>query len=289
MLTLAGNLILGGVKCVAAILSGSVALSVDGLYSLSDGIGAVFVFGCLSISGKPPDASHPFGHGKTEFLASLIVYSLLAGAGLAFAIGGVSIMIMGRERTPSGVAFFAALLSIAANYLLLKFNLCAGREVNSPALIANGHDNVADLCASIIVALGVIASQMGYLFADALAGVLVSIFVLANACREWRRSFANLLDRAAPPATLRKIRSEAATVAGVEGIGPIRTRLVGRNLWVDLDVLVSPGCTVKNAGEIAGEVRGHLLRKAKHVEDVVVYYHANNALEHANSGKLRRA
>ena len=73
---------------------------------------------------------------------------------------------------------------------------------------------------------------------------------------------------------MRKIRAMAMSVDGVSGTGRIRTRQVGQNLWVDLDILVSSKCSVEKASLIADKVRGHMLRKAKHVEDVVVYYYA---------------
>ena len=123
--------------------------------------------------------------------------------------------------------------------------------------------------------LGVVAAQFGYYFADPLAGVVVSIFIVFNAGREWWHSLGNLMDRAAPRATRRHIRIMAMSVDGVLGTAGIRTRRVGQNLWVDLDILVSQRCSITTASQIADEVRGCLLRKAKHVEDVVVYYYAN--------------
>ncbi len=275
LITLTCNLGLGAVKCITGILSGSVGLTVDGFHSTADGIGSIFVLASLKIADKPRDASHPYGHGKVEFMASVGIFTVLILIGVTFFIESTSILLEGRQKAPQMLSFLIAVLSVAANYIMFNFNRCAGKKLNSPALIANGYENLTDLFSSIPVGLGIVAAQFGYYFADPLAGVIVSIFIMVNAGREWWHNINHLMDKAAPGATRRKIRNVATSVAGVVGTARIRTRQVGQKLWVDLDILVSPKCSVKAASKIADQVRGRLLRKAKHVEDVVVYYYAN--------------
>jgi cation diffusion facilitator family transporter len=258
-----------------------VGLTVDGFHSMADGVGTIFVLASLKIAARPRDASHPYGHGKVEFMASLAIFTVLIGIGAIFFVESALVLMMGLAKVPKPLAFVVALLSIVANYVMFNFNLCAGKKLNSPALIANGFENLTDLFSSIPVAIGVMAAQFGYSFCDPLAGVVVAIFIVVNASREWWHHFNNLMDRAAPVVTLKKIRTMAMSVGGVTGTGRIRTRQVGQNLWVDLDILVSPRCSVKTASRIAETVRGHVLRKAKHVEDVVVYYRAKPRMRRA--------
>jgi cation diffusion facilitator family transporter len=274
-ITLSGNLGMGAIKCIVGALSGSVGLTVDGFHSLTDAIGTLFVLMSLRVAGKSRDASHPYGHGKVEFMASLVVFTVLIGVGGLFFFESISILIEGRTRAPNMMAFLVAAVSVTANYIMYNFNLCAGRRMNSPALIANGYENLTDLCSSIPVGVGIVAAQFGYYFADPLAGVAVSIFIVFNATREWWHSFNRLMDQAAPTSTRRRIRALAVAVDGVVGTRQIRTRQVGQNLWVDLDILVSQKCTVERASRIADDVRACLLRKARHVEEVVVYFYAN--------------
>ncbi len=274
-ITLSGNLGLGAIKCIAGSLCGSVGLTVDGFHSLTDGVGTIFVLASLKIAGKPRDASHPYGHGKVEFMASVVVFTVLIGVGALFFIESTALLIAGRKKAPGMLAFLVAVVSVVANYVMFNFNLCAGRRLNSPALSANGFENLTDLFSSIPVGVGIVAAQFGYFFCDPLAGVLVAIFIVVNATRELWHNLNNLMDRAAPAATLKRIRAMAISVDGVLGTERIRTRRVGQNLWVDLDILVSCRCSVKTASRIADDVRGRLLRKAKHVEDVVVCYTAS--------------
>lgn len=273
-ITLTGNLTLGAIKCIAGSLSGSVALTVDGFHSLTDGVGTIFVLISLRISAKPRDASHPYGYGKVEFIASLVVFTALIGVGIVFFVESTAILMEGRQKAPDMLGFLVAMVSVAANFIMFNFNLCAGKKLNSPALTANGYENLTDFLSSIPVGVGIAAAQFGYYFCDPLAGVLIAMLIVFNATREWWHSLNNLMDRAGPGATRRRIRAVAESVDGVLATGRVRTRLVGQRLWVDLDVLVSPRCSVSQASRVADEVRGRLLHKAKHVEDVVVYYSA---------------
>lgn len=274
-ITLTGNLGLGAIKVVAGILSGSVGLTVDGFHSLTDGIGTLFVLTSLTIASKPRDDSHPYGHGKVEFMASIVVFSVLIVVGILFFYESMVVLIVGRETAPDMLGFLVAMVSVVANYVMFNFNLCAGKRLNSPALCANGYENLTDLCSSIPVGVGIVASQFGYYFCDPLAGVLVSIFIIVNATREWWQNLHSLMDQAAPKATRRNIHKMALSIDGVVGTPRIRTRRVGQNLWVDLDIMVSPENTVEKASQIADEVRGLLLRRSKHVENVLVYCYAN--------------
>ena len=272
--TLTGNLGLGAIKCIAGTLSGSVGLTVDGFHSLTDGIGTVFVLVSLKIAGRGKDASHPYGHGKVEFIASVIVFSVLIGVGVVFFFESLALLMEGRTEAPHMLGFLVAMVSVAANYIMFNFNLCAGKRLNSPALTANGFENLTDLVSSVPVGVGIVAAQFGLFFCDPLAGMIVSTFIVFNATREGWHNLNNLMDRAAPRSTRNRIRALATSVAGVVGTRGLRTRRLGQNLWVDLDILVSPACSVETASAIAEDVRGLLLRKAKHVEDVVVYYYA---------------
>ena len=173
LVTLACNLGLGAVKCIAGVLSGSVGLTVDGFHSTADGVGSIFVLASLRLAEKPRDESHPYGHGKIEFVASLVIFTALAGVGVAFLVESVAAIATGWKKVPGMLAFIVALLSILANYVMFNLNRCAGGKLNSPALIANGFENLTDLFSSIPVALGVVAAQFGFAFADPLAGALV--------------------------------------------------------------------------------------------------------------------
>ena len=274
LITLTGNLSLGALKVVAGMLGNSVGLTVDGFHSLTDGIGTLFVLASLKIAGKPRDESHPYGHGKVEFIASLFVFAVLIGIGIVFLVRSTQELLAGSKEAPHYLGVLVAAVSVVANYVMLNFNLCAGKRINSPALIANGYENLTDLVSSFPVGIGIVAAQFGYFFCDPLAGVLVSLFIIVNASREAWHSIDSLIDASAPPATQRRIRGLATQVAGVQRVGAVRTRLVGQNLWVDLDVEVDPDASVDHAHGVADAVRGLLLRKGKHVEEVVVYCRA---------------
>ena len=275
VISVAGNLALGSVKLIGAILSGSVGLTVDAFHSLSDAVGSIFVLASIRIAEKPRDSGHPYGHGKVEFLASLIVYTVLFGVGGIFFLESVLSLVHGATKAPEAFGAGVAMISVLANYIMLSLNFCAGGHSNRPALIANAHENLTDLISSIPVVVGIVAAQFGYLFADPLAALVVSLLIIANAARMWYKSLNELLDTGVSDAARRRIRTIAMTVEGVLGTGELRTRHVGQNLWADLGILVNRDLSVEAAREIADEVRGRLLRTGKHMEDVVVSFRAS--------------
>lgn len=270
--TFAGNLALSAIKVIGGILSNSVGLTIDGFHSLADAVASIFVFTSMRIAEIPRDKSHPYGHGKAEFMASLLIYTMLLVVGIVFLVESARALIMGSIKRPHPLGALVAMVSVLGNYVMLSLNNCAGKKLNSPALIANGHENFTDLCSSIPVVIAIIAAQFGVAFADPLAGVFVSVLIIGSAGTMWMQSLHNLVDRGVSAATLKKIRNIATAVEGVIETKYVRTRRMGKNLWIDLGVTVGADLCVEEANEIADEVRGRLLRKGKHMEDVMVYY-----------------
>ena len=166
-------------------------------------------------------------------------------------------------------------MSVVGNYVMCRFDFCAAKRLGSPALKADGYENLTDALSSVTVALGVAAAQFGYFFADALAGVLVSAIILVNAGIQWWNCLNQLIDRAAPAKKRKRILAIAKSVHGVLATSCLRTRQVGRNMWADLDIVVSPRWSVETASGIADEVRGRVLRTTKNMEEVMVYYRAD--------------
>ena len=277
VLSLWGGFGLGAVQMITGKLSGSVALSIDGLRSLTDGIGSVFVLAGMTLASLPKDASHPYGHGKAKFLSSAVIYAGLVAVGALFLFESTIVSLSHWTRVPSKMGGVVALLSIVANYVLYNYNQCAGRHLDRPMMLSNSHGNLIAMVSACAVVTGIVAARMGYPIADPLAGVFVSLMILGASGRHWWVSLGHLMDRAAPAITVEKIRSVASSVRGVLGTGTVRTRLIGENLWVDLDILVSSDCSIETANSLAAEVRGRLLSKARRVEEIMVYYHSIEA------------
>ena len=154
-----GNLVLLAFKFVAGILGHSAAMVADAVHSLSDFVTDVIVLVFVRIGSKPQDASHDYGHGKFETLATLFVAMGLVLAALGIIASGALKFIHWLQgetlEMPGKLALWAALLSIVVKEILFRYTLRAGKKHNSPAVVANAWHHRSDALSSIGAAIGI--------------------------------------------------------------------------------------------------------------------------------------
>ena len=149
--------------------TGSKGLVADGMHSASDVLATVMVIISLGIARRKADDSHPWGHGKVEFAGALLVYCILFILAVFLLQDAVWAIAEGTTRPPELVSAVAACASILANYILSGYGFCAGRQLNSPAMVANAQENRADLLSSVAVVFGIVGANLGFVMLDAVA------------------------------------------------------------------------------------------------------------------------
>ena len=153
------NVVLLVFKFVAGILGHSAAMVADAVHSLSDFITDIIVIVFVHISGKPQDKSHDYGHGKYETLAALLIGLALAAAAIGIIVHGAMKLvdwINGETLTvPGTLALWAALLSIIIKELIYRYTIIRGRQLDSPAMIANAWHHRSDSLSSMGAAIGI--------------------------------------------------------------------------------------------------------------------------------------
>lgn len=267
-----GNITLAGFKIFVGIISGSKGLVADGLHSASDIIATVMVLISLAIAGKKDDKTHPWGHGKVEFAGALIVYAILLVLSIYLFQDALRSIIGGRLKPPHPISLVAAAVSIIANFILSGYGFCAGRQLNSPAMIANANENRADMISSVAVVIGIIGANMGFLFSDALAAIIVSLIIFKMALTLGLHAFRDLLDVSLPTEKNRLLESTALQYQEVKNINFLSSRRIGQLVWVDMEIVVDSQKTVKESYAVTREVRLALMRRFKHIKDVSVSF-----------------
>ena len=154
-----GNLLLLSFKFVAGIVGHSAAMVADAAHSLSDFVTDIVVLVFIRIGSRPQDASHDYGHGKFETLATLFVALGLVATALSIIISGVLQFIRWLQgetlQMPGMLALWAALLSIVIKEVMFRYTLRVGKKNNSPAVIANAWHHRSDALSSIGAAIGI--------------------------------------------------------------------------------------------------------------------------------------
>lgn len=271
LVLMAGNTFLCAFKLTVGVLSGSLAVIADGIHSGADVMNAMVTAFSVRIGRKPPDKGHPYGHGKTEFISgSFVGLVLLVGAAsiLVNAVG--HILSRSADQKPHIMAVAAALVSIAVNELMCRYARCAAARTNSTGLAALAWDNRADTISSTPVLFGVIGAQLGLTMLDPLAAFLVGILVGKIGWEILAKNIGGLMDTPLRQEEMRQIRKVALAVPGVNAIGNLKARSMGRDYFVDMEILVDAQTTVEKSNSIASRVRGALRRKMSHLGDITI-------------------
>lgn len=264
----AGNLLLSAAKMVAGVVGNSAAMVADAVHSLSDLVSDAVVLVMAILAGKEKDESHDYGHGKFETLATVVISLLLLVVGaelMAGAIGKISLVARGGElQTPGRIALWAALLSIAVKEVLYQWTVRVGRRVDSPAMIANAWHHRSDALSSVGAALGIGGALLfggRWAVLDPITGALISIVIIVVAVKMALPALAELTEASLPRETESRIVGIIEAVPGVDNAHDLKTRRSGRNIIVDVHLVVDPDITVSAAHDIASRVEDSVRRE----------------------------
>ena len=235
------NVTLTALKFAAGILGCSAAMIADAVHSLSDLLTDFVVLLFVRISSRPADSDHPYGHGKYETLATVIVaVALLAVGGVLAAEGVQKILsaIHGEELVmPGRIALWAALISIAAKEIIYLLTIRVSRRVQSSVLEANAWHHRTDALSSVATSIGIGGALLfggKWAILDPIAAVLVSIFILVAAARLLHEAMQDLLEKRLPEEVENEIRAMVAADSEMSEMHKLRTRRVGNVYSIEM-------------------------------------------------------
>lgn len=263
------NLALAVIKVVAGLLAGSQALIADGIHSVSDLVTDAIVWLAAHFAAQPPDEDHPYGHGRFETVATVLLSAVLVTTGGAIIVHAVA--SFSNSEVPESYAFIVALISIAANEGLYQYNMRVGRRIRSSLLIANAWHNRSDAGSSVASALGVLGARLGFPMLDPVAALLVGLMVARMGLEIGWKSVEELLDSSLEEQLLKDLGSRATTVEGVLSVHALRARRMGPNILVDLHIDVPGSMTVLEAHELTEDVEKAILDRFDAVSEVLVH------------------
>lgn len=176
LVSVVGNTVLFGLKLWVGIMTGSVALTADAWHTLTDSISSAIVIISSWASNRPADESHPFGHGRTDLVCSVIIGVLLAIIGIEFVMKSIEQLKGGEQVVFGRIAIMVTVLSIVVKELMAQFAFWAGRRTNNPILKADGWHHRTDALSSVVVLIGIFCSGL-FWWIDGVLGILVAIMI----------------------------------------------------------------------------------------------------------------
>ncbi len=255
---IAVNIALAVVKVVIGWLAGSLALVADGVHSLSDVATDTVVLLGLRLGSKGPDQRHPYGHGRAEtFSAGLIALVLILVGGAMIYYATIAI-VRDEVTTPRLSVLIAAIVSIAAKEWLYKATQKIAIQSHSPALYANAWHHRSDALSSIAVVIGFISLEFGFGHGDQVAAIAVGLMIIFVGVRIIGDCLHELTESAIDTDTIEHIKNIINSDSSIRQWHKLRTRTVGREVFLDLHILVEPDLDIAAAHEIAESLENAL-------------------------------
>jgi cation diffusion facilitator family transporter len=266
------NLILSLIKVVAGILWHSQALVADGIHSFSDLLSDVLVWFAGRHATQAPDLEHPYGHGRYETLATLVLGLFLLAVAIGIGWDAAERLFSPDELLqPEPMALIAAVASILVKEWLYWWTLGYARRVSSDMLRANAWHHRSDAISSVVVLIGVGGTLAGLPYLDAIAAFIVAVMIAGIARELGWEAIQELVDTGLEEERLAEIKKTIEAVGGVRDIHMLRTRKHGGQASADVHVLVDPRVSVSEGHMIAALVESRLKEQIDEITDVTVH------------------
>jgi cation diffusion facilitator family transporter len=271
--SIAASSVLAAANVIVGLAGGSTSVVAAGFELVGDVVASTLVYVGMLIASRPPDDNHPYGHGRFEMLAGLVVGLILAAGGIG--IGYRSLQNVGSMHVPpKAYAAWALVASIVIRSIASAAKFRVGRRLRSGALVADAWNDLVDILSAVaaLVALGLtLYDPARFLAADHYGGFAVGLFVVFAGIRVLRDTSMDLLDTMPEKSFTERIREVALEVPGVLGVEKCYARKTGLHYHVDLHLEVDPNMTVWDSHGIAHKTQLLLKERLDWIADVLVH------------------
>ncbi|SPL66009.1 Cobalt-zinc-cadmium resistance protein [Ochrobactrum soli] len=260
-----------GLKYVAYLLTGSVALYSDALESIVNVIASMGAWWAISVSYKPADENHPFGHHKAEYISAVVEGVLISVAALLiFREAWFALETPRQLEEPwLGLGINAVAAAINAVWAMLLIRI--GRSARSPALEADGKHIMTDVVTSAGVLVGLVGAIVtGWAILDPLLAIVVALNILWQGWHVINSSVQGLMDIGVEPVEEMRIRDViSANAAGAIEVHDLKTRIAGRVTFIEFHLVVAANMSVGDAHVICDRIEDALKQQISSARVVI--------------------
>lgn len=267
------SIILAALKAIAGVLGNSYALIADAIESTSDVFTSIIVLTGLKIAKRPADKTHPYGHGKAEPFAGIIVSSALFIAAIIIIFQSIHEIIT-PHHSPAPFTLIVLIAVVIIKEMLFRFIIKAGNSLDSVAVKNDAWHHRSDAITSGAVFVGITIALIGgpgYEQADDYAALCASLIIIFNALRLFKPALYEIMDTAPSPEIINKVIETSLSVDGVIAIDKCFARKMGFQYYVDMHVIVDGNITVYTGHEISHSVKNKLINSFPNISDVLIH------------------
>jgi cation diffusion facilitator family transporter len=273
LLGLVINVVLASVKIVAGVVGHAYVLIADGIESALDVGGSIVIWGGLTVAARPPDRTHPYGHGKAEPIAALVVAICVLAAAIGLAIESVREILM-PHHGPAPFTLVILVMVIVIKEFLFRYVNRIGRNLESTAVQTDAWHHRSDALTSAAAFIGISLALIGgqrWQSADDWAALFACAVIGANGIRLAVPAFHEIMDTAPAGKIVGSILAVASSVPGVVEVEKCYARKMGLDYYVDLHVGVDGNISVHEGHEIAHRVKNAIQQSDSRIADVLVH------------------
>ena len=268
-----GNILLAAFKFIAGILGNSMALVSDAVHSTSDVLATAVAYVGDRIARREADENHPYGHERFEQLAAAVLALILASVGIGIGYAGIESLMHGGagDSSPSVIALVAAAVSIAVKEGMFWYTRHGARKINSDVFMADAWHHRTDALSSVAALAGVGATMLGFPLGDAIASLVICLFILKVAWDVGREAVGKLVDESGGKELNEAIAKCALQCSVVDHVDAVVTRRFGSLYYADVEVAMNGDLTLRESHKHAEEVHERIERECPQVKHATVH------------------
>lgn len=272
VVNITANFLLSTAQVIIGLLGHSQALVADGLHTLSDMLADLLVIFALKHGRKGADADHPYGHERIETAVTLILGIVLIGVAIGIGVrAGIKLTTTDALVIPSTLTLWTAIGTLIAKEAMYHYTIATANRFSSNMLRASAWHHRSDALSSLIVAVGIGGSLIGFAYFDAVAAIVVAIMIIKVGAQLSWQSLRELVDTGLGTTDLDSIRKAILSVSGVKALHLLRTRRVGGQALADVHIIVDDHLSVSEGHQISEAVRAKLIQEIAPMTDVMVH------------------
>jgi cation diffusion facilitator family transporter len=233
----------------------------DAWHTLSDSLSSIIVLISTKISSKPPDREHPFGHGRVELIAAIIIGVILGLIGFEFARDSRARLASHKSVVFGSFAIWVTILSVVIKESLAQFSFWTYRRTANVSLKADGWHHRSDAISSAIILAGIFAGRY-FWWIDGVMGLIVSLLIFYAAYETIKEGMDPLLGEVPDPGLLDDLRLIARQSSGMEThLHHVHVHRYGEHIELTAHIMLPKGTTLEKAHAIADEIENEILAR----------------------------
>ena len=276
IISIISNIILAAFKAFVGFFSNSIAIISDAVNNISDGFSSIITIVGTKLAGKAPDKKHPYGHGRIEYMTSLVVSGIVLYAGLTSLVESIKKVINPEIPNYSTITLIVLIAGIIVKFILGIYVKKKGKEVNSDSLVASGFDAFNDAILSISVLVSTIIYILFKISLEAYVGVILSIYIIKSGLELIKESVDNMLGVRIESNLAKSIKKDITSEENIQGAYDLILNDYGPDKYLgSIHIEVADTLTVAEVDKLSRKITKMILEKYGVVLHTIGVYSVN--------------